>query len=217
MTEKKPAETKHLSDIYEPAPHIDRDDTIVSAFLERGEREKIQQREEGEKREDAKYPKTRNWMELWDDRQTIYWEKSVQHLETYEPTSTEKLMAMVGYLAFFVPILTKHSQNSGFVKFHMKQSINMVLCNMFFVIFYGLVIYLAGLHLPSSFYIFGLYIPEVILYLPGDADLTSSTLFFILLSAFWLFPMYLFWCGVKNSSDGRWAPLPMIGKEIFMD
>jgi len=217
VLEKKPVETKHLSEVYEPAPHIDRDDTIVSAFLDRGEREEVQKRQDGEVRAVPKYPKTRSWEELWDDRHTIYWEKKVQHIETYEPTSVEKLFAMVGYLAFFVPMLVKSNRSSGFVRFHMKQSVNMLLFNLLFAVFYGLVIYVVGLILPSSFYFFGLYVPEVLIHLPGDGDLTSSTAVFITLSVFWLLPIYLFWCGIANSSNGLWKPLPLIGKEFIAD
>ncbi|MCL2746778.1 MAG: hypothetical protein FWE48_06815 [Coriobacteriia bacterium] len=185
MTKQRQA---HPSKGHEATSCTSRDNTIVSTFLDLGEKHAIQEELGGNLRK-----KPRSWLEYWDDRQAIYQENKMEEIETYEPTAYERLMALVSYLAFFVPILTKDSQRSTFVSYHMKQSINLLITNLFFVTVYGLVIFLFSIYLPDG-----------------------PSLLYILLSVFWLFPIYLTGKGIANSSRGDWEPLPLIGKNLIV-
>lgn len=46
---------------------------------------------------------------------------------TQPPAGKNTLMAFVAYILFFVPLLTE-SKNDPFVKFHVKQSLGLLLC-----------------------------------------------------------------------------------------
>jgi len=202
MTKREDAKRERLNQGRANAPHIDRTETIVSSFLERGEKHDLQHDavEESPGNQQAKQQNwmvTRNWQDLWDDRQAIYRAKE-KPIETYDPSSIEKLVAIITYLAFFVPLLTRHNKTSGFVKFHLKQSINLTISSIFVLTGYGLAIYLAAIYVPR--------------FLPEDPAWVYA-----LLSTIWLLPIYVLFAGIKNASEGAWKKLPLIGKEILAD
>jgi len=201
MAKKEDSKRERLNQGRANVPHIDRTETIVSSFLERGEKHDLQHDAAEEapqvQQKQQNWMVTRNWQDLWDDRQAIYRAKE-KIVETYEPTSIEKLVAIVTYLAFFVPLLTKHNKTSGFVNFHMKQSVNLTISSIFVLTGYGLAIYLAAIYVPQ--------------FLPED-----PVWVYALISTIWLLPIYVLCAGIKNASEGAWKKLPLIGKEILAD
>jgi hypothetical protein len=104
---------KYLSDEYEAAPHIERDKTIISTFLEPGEREELEKRKGEEPKRFNQYKKPKTWMDYWEQREEIYRKKKKMKVEIYEPTASEKLVALIGYLAFFVPICYNNRMDQG--------------------------------------------------------------------------------------------------------
>ena len=219
--EKDKQERKYLSDKYVPAPHVERDKTIISTFLDPGERAKVEQREAEEDAEDKKpkfnqYKKPKTWMDYWEQREEIYRKKDKLKTELYDPTAQEKLVAVLGYFAFFIPIFTKHSQKSAFVKFHMKQSMNLLMANMFVFIAFGvgvlfLHVYFSGPPFAEHIFDYHRYMANHE-YIPANNDI-----FFLAISSVWLFPIYLIGAGISNASNGRWKQIPLIGKDILDD
>jgi len=202
MAKKEETKREKLNQGRAHVPHIDRTETIVSSFLERGEKHDLQHDAADEslkkkQQQQQNWMVTRTWKDLWDDRQAIYRAKE-KPVEIYEPTSMEKLVAMVAYLAFFIPLLTKHNRTSGFVNFHMKQSINLAVSSIFLLTGYGLAIFIATIYIP-----------------PVWED--GNWPFYAALSLIWLLPTYIFFAGINNASKGEWKKLPLIGKEILTD
>jgi len=200
MAKKEETKREKLNQGRAHVPHIDRTETIVSSFLERGEKHDLQHDAADEspkkKQQQQNWMVTRTWKDLWDDRQAIYRAKE-KPVETYEPTSMEKLVAIVTYMAFFVPLLTKHNKTSGFVNFHLKQSVNLAISSIFVLTGYGLAIFIATIYIPPT------------------AD--ESLPFYVALSLIWILPIYMIFTGIKNASQGEWKKLPLIGKEILTD
>ena len=193
---KKDQEPKYLSEEFEPAPHIERDRTIISTFLEAGEKEDLEKRTSDEPKEFNQYKKPKTWMDYWEQREEIYRQKKKkQKIEIYEPEASEKLIALIGYFAFFVPILTGDNRKSGFVKFHMKQSINLLVTNMFVFVTFGVGILMLHVYMPEG----------------------VNNTFYAVLSAIWLLPIYLIAAGMSNASNGKWKRLPLVGKDILDD
>lgn len=113
--------------------------------------------------------------------------------KTYEPSAYERLIALISYMAFFVPLVTKDNMKSDFVNFHMRQSINMLIANLSFTTLYGLVIFLVYSYFPDA---------------PSQV--------FISLSLLWFLPLYIAWKGIANASRGQWKPLPLIGRKMIV-
>ncbi|MCL2606070.1 MAG: hypothetical protein FWD93_02165 [Coriobacteriia bacterium] len=210
---KEEQKRERLNTGHRSVEHIDRTETIVSSFLERGEKhdeshDAVEENNfKSNKVEPHQWMVTRTWSDYWDDRQAIYRAKE-KPLKIYEPTSLEKLVAIVAYFAFFVPLLTRHNKTSGFVNFHMKQSINLVISSIFVLVGYGLAIYLAWIYIGAG---------NTPVFLFGHHIGYWETFFFILLSSIWLLPIYMIFAGIKNASQGEWKKLPLVGKDILAD
>jgi len=114
--------------------------------------------------------------------------------EGSEPTSTERLMAIFAYAFFFIPLIaiprlevSRQVDGSNFIKFHTSQSITLFLANLIFSVFYGLL--LLVMHRIGA---------------PSGA--------FQMLTVAWLIPLSFLVIGVRNASQGKEKPLPLIGK-----
>ena len=218
--DKGKRERKYLSEKYVPAPHVERDKTIISTFLDPGEKAKVEQREADEEVDEKpkfnQYKKPKTWMDYWEQREAVYRKKDKLETELYDPTAQEKLVAVMGYFAFFIPIFTRHSQKYAFVKFHMKQSMNLFMANLFVFIAFGvgvlfLHIYFSGPPFAEHIFEYHRYMSNYE-YIPTNYDFL-----FLALSSIWLFPIYLVGAGISNASKGLWKQIPLIGKDILDD
>ncbi|MCL2403294.1 MAG: DUF4870 domain-containing protein [Coriobacteriia bacterium] len=212
-------EKRKLSEEHDPAPHVDRGDTIVSTFLEAGEKHDDQELRRSGAKNKNKYAKAKSWMDYWDDRQAIYQAQAVENIETYEPTALERLVALLAYVplfVFFIPmvniLLFKKEGRSLFVHFHTKQGYNLMITNFFLIIVYGLVLFMFHVFLADPVENFS-HVRAYLTYTQG----WNSQIVFWFLGLIWAFPLYLMSAGLSRASQGEWKPLPLIGKDMLAD
>jgi len=113
----------------------------------------------------------------------------------------EHLMALIAYLFFPVPMITKDTHNSEFVKYHTNQAAVLFLMNLAFGITYLIVavaIHYSGISAWASVTIRANYHP---------IDAASW-----IISLTWFFPLTLWAIGIRNVNAGEMKPLPLIGK-----
>jgi len=211
---------QRLSDPHEPAPHVERRETIVSTFLEHGGNDSL----EAGSITDPKVSRQRryywgnskSWMEYWDDRENIYRAPPKKKLEKYDPPASEQLVATAAYfpvIVFFLPIVIavayKGQDKPGFIQFHLKQGFNLLITCFFLSMIYAIGILLVDTFMPAA-PVLNSALLDGVLRNPND-------IFFILLSLVWFFPLWLMGSGIARASKGRWEALPWVGKDILAD
>ncbi|MCL2526118.1 MAG: DUF4870 domain-containing protein [Coriobacteriia bacterium] len=224
---KKEVTPERLSSTHAEVPHIERKATIVSTFLDAGEKAQLEQGSEnfGPKASAPKaWGKKKTWMDYWDDRENIYRAKKEPEIVKYDPNAYERLFALMAYfplVVFFIPIaltlLYKGKDKPAFIRFHVKQGMNLLITCFFLTIVYGMTIFILNTYIPNGGAL-GALMYQGLYPLLGDLHTPSSgQLFYALLSAIWIFPFALLVAGVKNASAGEWKPLPVIGKDVLAD
>jgi len=124
--------------------------------------------------------------------------KDYQKLNT---DTHEQLMALLAYMFFPIPMITKDVEKSEFVKYHTNQSAVFFLATLGFGIVYLLVavlIHYSGLSAWASISIGTSYHP---------IDVVSW-----LISLTWIGPLLVWGMGIRNVRAGEMKPLPLIGK-----
>ena len=123
--------------------------------------------------------------------------KPVQEEETPEENQAEfdeakdakdnKVMAILAYILFFIPLITGDHKKSPFVLYHTNQG------TLFFILW-------------VAFYIVLGILQYILIWVAG----LGFFRFFLWL--FWLIPWILGILGILNAANGRKKPLPIIGK-----
>jgi uncharacterized membrane protein len=105
-----------------------------------------------------------------------------------------KLMAILAYIIFFVPLLAGAHKNSPFVRFHANQGTVLFISCLIFGVLYGIIIsVLTGLLLTTGAW--------------GLLGIVGTVLGLV-----WLLPAILYVLGIINAATGKTKPLPVIGK-----
>jgi uncharacterized membrane protein len=111
-----------------------------------------------------------------------------------------KVMAILAYLIFFIPLLTGEHKKSPFVRYHANQGTALFLFALVWGIVYGILtaILAAILINPATWYLTGSW---------GVYGLITTVL-----SLLWLVPAALCVLGIVNAVTGKTKPLPVIGR-----
>ena len=119
--------------------------------------------------------------------------------------SRETMMALVAYMFFPVPMITKDVERSEFVRYHVNQGALLFMANMAFMIVYLIVA--VALHYSGS--------PQwaAVTVIPGERSFDAASW---LLSFTWVFPIIMWGAGVRNVCREEMKPLPLIGKYILI-
>jgi uncharacterized membrane protein len=96
-------------------------------------------------------------------------------------------MALVAYMFFPIPMITKDTERSEFVRYHVNQSLVLFLANLTFALVY--------------------LFAAVTLYYSGDSKWASW-----LLSFTWILPVTMWGLGIRNVYHKEMKPLPLIGR-----
>ncbi|MDR1699862.1 MAG: zinc-ribbon domain-containing protein [Lachnoclostridium sp.] len=107
---------------------------------------------------------------------------------------TNKAMAILSYIIFFIPLLTGDHKKSPFVKFHVNQGTVLWIASIVYLIAYGIVASILNIMFYSS-PLWGFF--AIITALLGVILWISPTVFMIL--------------GIINAATGKKKPLPIIG------
>jgi uncharacterized membrane protein len=105
-----------------------------------------------------------------------------------------KVMAILAYILFFIPLLTGDHKKSPFVKFHANQGTVLFLASIIFGIAFGIV--------------YGIIV--VVLLVVGAYRLMA--VIGTILGLLWLAPLVLCILGIVNAATGKMKPLPVIGR-----
>ena len=122
-----------------------------------------------------------------------------QHTQTAAPSNdadTNKGMAIIAYLLFFVPLITGDHKKSAFVKYHTNQGIILVIFSVGLGIAISIVMAILTALLLNVF-------AWALLGILG-----------IILNLLWFVPIIFMILGIINASSGKEKPLPLIGNKI---
>ena len=107
-----------------------------------------------------------------------------------------KVMAIIAYILFFIPLLTGDYKKSPFVKYHTNQGTVLFLASLAFGIVYGILFAILSAIFVATLFVGGLVIFGVIT---------------TILSLLWLIPAIFCILGIINAAGGNMKPLPLIG------
>ncbi|MCL2379779.1 MAG: hypothetical protein FWC81_03205 [Coriobacteriia bacterium] len=120
---------------------------------------------------------------------------TVEILEAAEPTTSERLIAVVAYFFFFLPMISipkmgiySYTDQSNFVKYHAGQSLILFIANHAFMLLYGVALL-------------------VLMQFDNIPAIVYQTM-----AVTWVFPALMLFAGIRNASIGNEKPLPLIGK-----
>ena len=121
-------------------------------------------------------------------------EPKVEAQPSANDAQDNKVMAILAYILFFIPLLTGDTKKSPFVKFHTNQGTVLFIASIAFSIVYSII---TGI-LTSMFYVSGAW--------------RFFSIIVSLLGILWLAPTALVVLGIINAATGKEKPLPVIGK-----
>ena len=123
----------------------------------------------------------------------------------------EYLMALLAYVFFAIPMITKDVERSEFVRYHVNQAAVLFMATSTFAVVYLMVAvilhYSGALEWASwtvSSYTFR--------FKTIDSYALSFDWISWALTLTWIFPIALWGIGAKNVREGNMKPLPLIGK-----
>ena len=123
--------------------------------------------------------------------------------ENIRDAQDNKVMAVLAYIIFFIPLLTGAYKTSPFIKYHTNQGTVLFVCTLAWGVAYGFLSMIITT-------IFSVTMIGAGVWLGGGWGLYG--LIMLLLGLLWLIPVVLFVVGVINASNGQMKPLPIIGK-----
>lgn len=108
---------------------------------------------------------------------------------------SNKGMAILSYIIFFIPLLTGDYKKSPFVKFHANQGTVLFIASAIFGVAYSIILAIFSTVFLTVFHAWILW---------GAISMVFSCL--------WLLPTILCILGIVNAANGKMQPLPLIGK-----
>jgi uncharacterized membrane protein len=122
-----------------------------------------------------------------------------------------KVMAILSYIIFFIPLLVGAHKQSKFVKFHANQGTILGLGAIAFGIVYGIITAILGaILLPNNWQDWVNYAYT------GSSGWGAYSVITTILGLLWLAPSALCIYGIYNSATGKEKELPVIGKFKFI-
>jgi uncharacterized membrane protein len=115
-------------------------------------------------------------------------------LSEAQDAQENKMMAVLAYFLFFVPLLVGAHKTSPFVRYHANQGTILFIFAVAFSLVYGVII---GIVTGILAALYAWFLMSVIL---------------PLLSLLYVLPLVLCIMGIVNAAQGRMRPLPIIGK-----
>jgi uncharacterized membrane protein len=112
---------------------------------------------------------------------------------------TNKVMAILSYIIFFIPLLAGAHKNSPFVRYHANQGTILFLFCLAWSIVSGILTAILGAILisPATWY---------------GGNWGAYGVITAILNLFWIVPTVLCVLGIVNAATGQTKPLPVIGK-----
>jgi len=99
-----------------------------------------------------------------------------------------KVMALLSYIIFFIPLLTGAHNTSPFVKYHVNQGLTLFLFGIVYGVAYGI-------------------LTAILMFIPIIGWLIIAVLSIVYV----VYPIFAI-LGIVNAVNGKMAPLPLIGK-----
>jgi uncharacterized membrane protein len=128
-------------------------------------------------------------------------EQNQQQFSQADPVSdaqANKLMAILAYIIFFIPLLTGDHKKSPFVRYHANQGIVLFISAIAWGIVYGILsTILAALLFNPYAWGTGLGVYGIVM---------------LILGLLWIVPSALCILGIVHAATGKMKPLPVIGR-----